>query len=157
MNKIFLSLGSNIGDKKENLKKAINLLQENISNVKLSKFYKTKPYGETNQDNFLNMVISGETNLFPEELLEFVKNIENEIGRTQTYRWGPRIIDIDILFYDYLILETPDLIIPHIGIEKRDFVLKPLLDLELNFVHPKLGKSVKELYEKLDKTTLTII
>lgn len=155
--KIFLWLWTNIWNKEQNLKEAISFLRTNISNIKESKMYKTKPFWELNQDNFLNMVISWYTNLDHLELLEFVKNTEDQIWRTKTYRWWPRIIDIDILFFDDLIFERENLIIPHIWIEFRDFVLKPFLDLEPNFIHPKTKKTIKELYENLSSKDFTII
>lgn len=141
----------------ENIKNAIKLLGKNIFNIKKSNIYKTKPFWETDQENFLNLVISWETELSPENLLIFLKDTEQEIWRIHRYRWWPREIDIDILFYDDLILETENLIIPHIWISERDFVLKPMLDLEPNFIHPKLKKSVSELFEELNKENYTII
>ena len=157
MNKIYLWLWANVWDKEKNILKAINLLSKNIFNIKKSNIYKTKPFWETDQENFLNLVVYWETELSPENLLIFLKEIEKEIWRVNRYRWWPREIDIDILFYEDLIFETENLIIPHIWIPERDFVLKPMLDLETNFIHPKLKKSVSKLFEELNSENYTII
>lgn len=157
MNKIYLWIWANVWDMQENIKNAIKLLGKNIFNIKKSNIYKTKPFWETAQENFLNLVIFWETELSPENLLIFLKKTEQEIWRIHRYRWWPREIDIDILFYDDLVLETENLKIPHIWIPERDFVLKPMLDLEPNFIHPKLKKSVSELFEELNSENYTII
>ncbi|MGC9080137.1 2-amino-4-hydroxy-6-hydroxymethyldihydropteridine diphosphokinase [Sulfurihydrogenibium sp.] len=149
MNKVFLGLGSNVGDREKNLKEAINLLSEKINIIKLSKIYETKPVGVENQPDFLNMAVFGETILDPVNLFSFVKEVEKKVGRVERYRWGPREIDIDILFFNDLVLELEYLQIPHPRIHERDFVLKPLMDLDPDFVHPVLKKSVRELYNLL--------
>lgn len=146
---IFFGLGSNVGDKKQNLEKAISKLSKKISDIQVSKFYETEPWGYTEQDKFLNAAIRGKTFLAPSELLQFIKLIEKEVGRVKRFKWGPREIDIDILFYDDLIYKDNFLTIPHPFLQEREFVLKPLLDLDPNFVHPVFKRTVHQLYEKL--------
>ena len=155
MHKVFLGLGSNVGNKIENIKKAINLLQEKINNIEVAPFYVSKAVGYENQDDFVNTVLKGYTKLNPFELLEFTKQVEKQVGRIYRFHWGPREIDIDILFYDDLVINTEDLVIPHPRIQERDFVLIPLSDLEDGFIHPSLNLKIKELLEKLkDKSIM---
>lgn len=146
---VFLGLGANVGDKKKNLNKAIVKLKEKISDIHVSKFYETEPWGYENQDKFLNAAIGGTTFLSPNDLLKFVKQIEKEVGRVERFKWGPREIDIDILFYDSLIYKDNSLIIPHPFLHERKFVLEPLMDLDSNFIHPVFKKTIRQLYEKL--------
>ena len=157
MNKVFLGLGSNVGDKKRNIEEAVKLLSEKIENIKVAKIYISRAVGYENQDDFLNTVISGETELDIEELFEFIKNVEKQVGRKYRFRWGPREIDIDILFFNDLIFEDENIKIPHPRIQERDFVLKPLADLDKNFVHPVLKKSVKEMLNELSEENFSII
>ena len=146
---IFLGLGANVGNKKQNIEKAIRELKEKISDIQVSKFYETEPWGYTQQDRFLNAAICGKTFLTSLELLRFVKLIEKKIGRIKRFKWGPREIDIDILFYDNLAHKDDSLTIPHPFIQEREFVLKPLMDLDPDFIHPVSKKTVRQLYEKL--------
>lgn len=148
---IFLGLGSNVGDKKQNLEKTISKLRERISDIKVSKFYETEPWGYTEQDKFLNAAICGKTSLSPSELLEFIKLVENKIGRIKRFKWGPREIDIDMLFYDDLVYKDKSITIPHPFLQEREFVLKPLVDLAPNFVHPVFKETVGQLYERIEK------
>lgn len=145
MHKVFLGLGTNVGDKKKNLEKAIDLLSEKVTNIKSSKFYETEPWGYKDQDKFLNAAIMGETSLSPLEFLKFVKDVEERVGRIERFKWGPREIDIDILFYDDLIYKDSDLQIPHPRLHERDFVLKPLMDLDPNFIHPTFKKTIRHI------------
>lgn len=149
MHKVFLGLGANVGDKKKNLEKAIELLSEKIINIQSSKFYETEPWGYKEQDNFLNAAILGKTSLLPIELLKFVKDVETRVGRIERFKWGPREIDIDILFYDNIFYKRNNLEIPHPRLHERDFVLKPLMDLDPNFIHPVLQKTIKELFRHI--------
>ncbi|HEX8931821.1 MAG TPA: 2-amino-4-hydroxy-6-hydroxymethyldihydropteridine diphosphokinase, partial [Patescibacteria group bacterium] len=142
---VFLALGSNIGNKKEQINSAVKLLGQQIKNIQLAKFYETKPMYYEDQEDFLNTALKGETELSPEELLKFVKTIEKKLGRQKRFRNGPREIDIDILFYDDLILNEKNLIIPHPQIPEREFVLKPLMDMAPDFIHPVLQKSIHEI------------
>ena len=129
MHTIFLALGTNLGDREKNIKEALKLLKEKVIGMKLASIYESKPQGRINQSNFLNSALKGKTSLSPQELLHFVKGIERKMGRVDRGINGPREIDIDILFYDDIVLDTPDLKIPHPRISERDFVLRPLLDL----------------------------
>ncbi len=149
MKKIFLGLGSNVGKREKNIEKAVNLLSEKISNIKVANLYLTKPVGVENQPDFINTALVGFTDLSPEELLKFVKSVEKKVGRIYRFRWGPREIDIDILFYEGVVLDKKDLVIPHPRIQEREFVLKPLMDLEPEFVHPVFNLTIEELYQRL--------
>ncbi|OGW70883.1 MAG: 2-amino-4-hydroxy-6-hydroxymethyldihydropteridine diphosphokinase [Nitrospirae bacterium RIFOXYC2_FULL_44_7] len=111
--------------------------------------YETEPWGIKDQPKFINMAVEAETDKEHEELLRILKEIEKEIGRTETVKWGPRVIDLDILFYDDLILKIPGLEIPHPLLHERDFVLKPLCKIAPYKKHPVTGKTVKEMLENL--------
>ncbi len=145
MHKVFLALGTNLGDREGYLNQAIELIQETLQDVRIAPFIETKPVGVTDQPDFLNTVLVGYTELEPLDLLDFIKGIEKKVGRQVTYRWGPREIDIDIIFYDDLILKTEILEIPHPRMHERNFVLEPLMKLEPNLVHPVLKKTIQEL------------
>lgn len=150
MHKVYLLLGSNLGDREKNINDAINELQ--VSGIIISKkssLYNTPPWGYTEQPDFLNQAIECLTSLEPFELLKEIKKIERKLGREKTVRYGPRIIDIDIIFFDDLIFKSDELTIPHHLMHKRDFVLKPLCEIAPDFVHPELKLSVKNLLEKL--------
>lgn len=143
----YLSIGSNIGNKEYYLNQAIELLNENESCfvAKISDFIITKPYGYTNQDDFLNGAIEVFTTLDAFELLNTIHEIEKQLGRVRTIHWGPRTIDIDIILFDDEIINTNNLIIPHKEMEKRDFVLIPLKQIAPQKVHPILNKKIIEL------------
>lgn len=150
MSIVYISIGSNLGDRKENCRKAIKLLKENGIAVKRhSSMYETEPWGVKDQPKFINMAIEAGTDKKPGEILRVLKEIEKEIGRTETVKLGPRVIDLDILFYDDLILKTQDLEIPHPLLHEREFVLKPLCEIAPNKKHPVTGKTVKEMLENL--------
>lgn len=150
MHRIYLLLGSNLGDRHKNIDNAINELKAcGIIISRKSSLYNTAPWGYTEQPEFLNQAVEGFTSLEPFELLEEIKKIEKKMGRIDIVRYGPRIIDIDIIFYDDLILKTDKLIIPHPLMHKRLFVLKPLNEIAPDFIHPELKLSVKNLLEKL--------
>jgi 2-amino-4-hydroxy-6-hydroxymethyldihydropteridine diphosphokinase len=142
---VILSLGSNLGWKKHHLKRAVRYLRLLGTVRKLSRFYRTLPYGKTDQPDFLNCAASLETDLPPQTLLDSVHSIEDRMGRVRKEKWGPRKIDIDIVFYEDLVLDTPDLKIPHPDMQNRDFVLKPLMDICPEYVHPVLKKTIREL------------
>ena len=145
----FLGLGTNIGQLNVNLKTAMLLIHKikNIQILTVSSFYKTKPWGHKEQADFLNCIIVIESPDNPEFLLNELKNIEKTIGKNILFRWGPRIIDIDILFCDDLIVKNNDLEIPHPRVHERDFVLLPMMEIAPYFVHPVYKKSIIELYE----------
>lgn len=147
----YLSVGSNIGEKEQFLNNAVKKLDEdcNIKVTKVSKYIETEPYGNVEQDKFLNGCLELRTLLTPDELLKKVNEIEQEEGRIRTLHWGPRTLDIDILLYDNEVVYTDDLKIPHPDMHNRMFVLEPLCEIAPFVIHPVLGKSVMRLKEKL--------
>ncbi len=144
---VFLSLGSNIGDKEEHINKTLTLISELYEIKKISHLYLTEPVGNIKQEWFLNCVVQIETGIDPKKLLSSFKSIERKLGRIKTVKNGPRSIDIDILFYGDHVIKTKDLIIPHPLIQERLFVLQPMMDINPDFVHPVLKKSILKLYE----------
>jgi len=138
-NKIYLALGSNKTDRHSFIKHAINRLLEekDVSLIKISSFYYTKPFGYKNQENFLNLVVEIESDLNLINFYSLSKKIEKEIGRTKTIKWGPREIDLDILLFNDIVYESDNLIIPHREILNRDFFLVPLVEIEPEIVNPK--------------------
>jgi len=145
MPKIYIGFGSNLGNKKNNIKSAIGLLKEKCKILKASNLYRTEPLYLKNQDWFLNAAAECLTDLEPEDLLDFLKSVEKKIGRVKTIKHGPRIIDLDILFYGDKIINEKDFIVPHPKLHERLFVLVPLNELCSEFIHPVFKKSVKEL------------
>lgn len=150
MAQICLSLGSNIGDRENFIKSAIELLKMKVVVQKISSLYETAPWGKTKQPNFLNICLVGETDLEPDELLEFIHETETHVGRTPSFKWGPREIDIDILFYDHQIVKAESLIIPHPHLEERAFVLVPLAEIAPKYKHPVLKKTIDQLAGEID-------
>lgn len=152
-NRVFLSIGSNIGDKKQYISDALCKLHESkyIKDVITSSLIETEPYGYVNQDTFLNGAISLLTVYNPYELLDYLHRIENACGRVREIRWGPRTLDLDIVFYEDVILDDPELLIPHIDMANREFVLKPLMELCPNYVNQRIGLSVAQMYERVEK------
>lgn len=151
MPRAYLSIGSNLGDRINYINKAIEKLkQNNIKIIKSSNIIETEPYGYKEQGKFLNMAVEIDSDLEPFELMKLISKIESELGRIRTKRWGPRVIDIDIIFYNSLIINEPDLKIPHPDMQNRFFVLKPLQEIAPDFVHPVLKKTITELLENLN-------
>jgi 2-amino-4-hydroxy-6-hydroxymethyldihydropteridine diphosphokinase len=150
MHTVYLGLGSNLGDRAANLRRAVKALMLKATILAESAAYETPPWGVKNQPAFLNMAVKLDTELTPMELRDSVKGIEVALGRERSYHWGPRVIDIDILFYDDLIMDEPGLVIPHPRLHERGFVLVPLESIASNFVHPLLGLSIRELLQRVD-------
>lgn len=146
----YIGIGSNLGRKKENCLKAIQILKDKgLKVTKQSSMFDTKPWGIKNQPEFINMAVEIETELSPYKLLCLLKKIENEMGRENIIKWGPRIIDLDILLYDDLLMNTYELKIPHPLMHKREFVLQPLAEIAPEKVHPVLGKKIKDILQEL--------
>lgn len=154
LHKVYIALGSNLGDRRMNMDNACKLLEENnISIINKSKIIETEPYGDVEQDNFLNSVIEISTILNPFELINLLLKIEEELKRERIIRWGPRTIDLDILLYDNEIILGDDLIIPHYDMHNREFVLEPLCDINKFAYNPKLQKFAFEMLNDLKKNT----
>ncbi|MDO5718822.1 MAG: 2-amino-4-hydroxy-6-hydroxymethyldihydropteridine diphosphokinase [Tissierellia bacterium] len=151
-NRAFLGLGSNLGDSKLQLEKAREYIESEYTRIlNLSDLYKTKAWGYENQPDFLNQVIEIETFLEPHALLEDLQGIENKMGRERKIHWGPRTIDIDILFFNDYQLYDEDLIIPHPYIQERAFVLEPLTEIAPHFIHPVSKKPIRELLKEINE------
>ena len=146
MSKVWIALGSNMGEGRKNLDLAIKMMNERgVLVEKVSTYIETEPYGYTEQDNFVNAVCIAETKLSPRELLEVLLKIELDMGRVRIIKWGPRIIDLDILSYEDLIIDEEDLKVPHIEIQKRSFVLEPMNEISPDKIHPVFKKTVHQL------------
>jgi 2-amino-4-hydroxy-6-hydroxymethyldihydropteridine diphosphokinase len=147
----YIGIGSNMGDKVNQCERAISEILK-VDHHKLlakSSLFKTRPIGDTSQDWFVNGVIKIETDLEATDLLQRLKAIESQLGRTETFRWGPRTIDLDILFYDDAEIRTEELRVPHPFIQERQFVLIPLTEIDRYLVHPVLKKTVQELLDDI--------
>ncbi|TDM07240.1 2-amino-4-hydroxy-6-hydroxymethyldihydropteridine diphosphokinase [Macrococcus lamae] len=147
MTTIYLSLGSNIGDRQQQLERAIDLLSktEGICVVRLSSIYETSPVGGVVQEDFYNMCIVVETTLSPLEVLAVCQSIESQLARVRKIHWGPRTIDLDILMIDDAVIDEPDLQVPHPFMLERSFVLIPLHEIAPDAVHPLAQKTINEL------------
>ncbi|MGO8990318.1 MAG: 2-amino-4-hydroxy-6-hydroxymethyldihydropteridine diphosphokinase [bacterium] len=149
----YIGIGSNLGDKLSQYEKAVSEILR-IDRHKLlakSSLFKTQPIGCTSQDWFVNAVLKIETDLEAPELLRKLKSIESHLGRTETFRWGPRTIDLDILFFDDIEIHTEELQVPHPRIQERQFVLIPLAEIDQNLIHPVLKKTIRELLNDSQK------
>ena len=135
---ILIGLGSNMGEREQNLQQALGMLEadSSIRIEKISSIYETAPFGVMDQDDFLNMVVAVETELSPENLLQKCLGVENAMGRVRSRHWGPRIIDLDLLFYDAVQMQTNNLTLPHPGIGQRAFVLIPMRDVVMDVQLP---------------------
>lgn len=146
MENVYLLLGSNLGDSIKNLESACNLIGQSCGKITArSSLYRTGAWGLKEQPDFLNQAINISTPVQPIPLLALLKNIEKQLGREETVQWGPRIIDIDILFYGETILDTPQLQIPHPAITERRFTLEPMNEIAPAFIHPVLQTSIAQL------------
>jgi len=142
---VYLSLGSNLGDRRANLKKALQLLGDSVEVTSVSSVYDTEPVGVGEQPRFVNLMCRVNTDMGPAQLLSFIKGIEAGMGRDLSLRDAPRIIDIDIIFYGDTIIESPELIIPHPRMRERAFVLVPFAEIAPEVVHPVSGERIDEL------------
>ena len=150
---VYLSVGSNLGDREAYIKQGVEQLEDHllIQVQKVADIVETEGYGLADQPKFLNTAVKARTLLTPRELLDQLNAIEDSAGRTREVHWGPRTLDLDIIFYDKLIYEDNRLILPHVDLENRFFVLKPLSQLAPNFRHPILGKTVTQMLEALEE------
>ena len=157
MSKVYLGLGSNLGDKKRYLYDAIQCLKHNeqITIVQLSSLYETAPWGYTDQDIFMNLVVEVETVLNPIELLDVCQNIENELGRVREIKWGPRVIDVDILLYNDEEIKSDRLTVPHPYMTERDFVMIPLAEMSPQLIIKE--KTAQEWAQHFDRQALKLI
>ena len=147
----YVALGSNMGDKLSYLENAIGSIKNDVSCrlIKISDFIITEPYGPVEQDDFLNGALMIETLYTPAELLAFLQRLESEANRTREIHWGPRTLDLDILLYDDIVMDTENLVIPHPEMHKRDFVLKPLCQIAPNAVHPLYHARIRDMLETI--------
>ena len=151
MSRAYLGLGTNMGDRLDYLNKACDLLEQNknVLSLKKSNLYETKAWGYTDQADFLNMCVEIETSLAPYDLLSICQDIENKLDRVRVIRWGPRTIDVDVLFYDDIVSDDEKLLIPHPRIKERAFVLVPLMDLNRELTIE--GKTIEAYLEHLSQ------
>lgn len=156
LNIVFIGVGSNKGNRIDNIKSAIDLINglTGCNVKKISSLYETIPFGDVKQNNFLNAVIKISTTLHPQELFIELKNIEQILGRILREKWGPREIDLDILFYNDLIISNEIITLPHKGIINRDFVVVPLIEIEPHLIHPVFNKKMIDLVSELKVTNI---
>ena len=155
-NIVFIGLGSNIGDRVGNIQKAIEKIDNDpfCSVQNISSFYESRAFGNLDQADFINAVMKISTQHSPGKLFQVLKRTEAEIGRKKNVRWGPREIDLDILFYNDLLYNDESLQIPHKGIPERDFVLIPMSEIEPEFVHPELNKKISDIWASVKFKTI---
>jgi 2-amino-4-hydroxy-6-hydroxymethyldihydropteridine diphosphokinase len=152
MNRVYIAFGSNIGDRYKAVSDAFKLIEEKGMRIlKKSEIYETEPYGFKDQPPFINGALLAETELSCREVLTSLLAIEKELGRVREFRWGPRIIDLDIIFFNDEIYDEADLKVPHPDMQNRGFVLKPLNEICPEYIHPIIKKSVAEMLQELKK------
>lgn len=152
LNTVYIGLGSNVGDRLQNLQRALSCIKllHNTTVNSVSSVYETLPFGKTEQSDFYNAVIKIETGYSPNELLKELKRIEKQIGRIERERWGPREIDLDILLFNELIFSDEIITLPHKGIIYRDFVLFPLIEIEPELINPVYNRRYKDFVDELE-------
>ena len=149
-----MHLGSNIGDRKLHIARAIQMIEESIGPIWASSaYYETEAWGNADQNDFINVALEVEHYMTPNQLLKTVNRIEDDLGRERKEKWGARTIDIDIIFVEDIIVDTDKLTLPHKWMEKRNFVLYPMVEIAEKFVHPVLNKTLAELLEECEDTT----
>lgn len=153
---VYLALGANTGDPAGQIRQAITLLTQTLNGLRQAPVYKSKAVGYTDQPDFLNTAVSGQTDLKPADLLATVKDIEQQVGRTPTFHHGPREIDIDLILYNSRVIKTDRLTLPHPRFRERDFVLQPLKDLAPDLKDPVTGKSVSQLLSAITASDRSI-
>ena len=154
---VYLALGTNLGDRASNLRQALAALPPAFHVQTVSPVYETEPMYVETQPRFLNLTCQAETSLLPFEALQALKLLETSLGREASIRFGPRLIDLDILFYEDIVLDTPELIQPHPRLPERAFELVPLADIAPDFIHPKLRLTIAELRDKLGDELKSVI
>jgi 2-amino-4-hydroxy-6-hydroxymethyldihydropteridine diphosphokinase len=148
LKKIYLLIGSNMGDRKQYLNQAKDLIQKNIGKIrKQSRLYETQAWGNTNQPDFLNQALLVDTPQLPHDILKNILKIETEMGRVRTEKWAERLIDIDILLIDNQVINTKDLTVPHPQLHERNFALIPLMEIGGDVEHPVFNKTIDEVYD----------
>jgi len=157
-NQVFISLGTNLGDRIQNLKKAVQSIEASLGEIiRQSSLYETKPWGKSDQPDFLNQVVLVLTDKIPQTCLNTLSSIERQLGRTREEKWGARIIDLDLLYVNDQIINTETLILPHPGIPQRRFVLVPMTEIAPDFIHPLLLKNQKQLLEECMDTLKVVL
>lgn len=153
MGRAFVGLGSNLGRRRENIQNAVRILDstDDLELVKGASFYETEPIGPSFQPWFINTAIEITTQVPPLSLLQICKEVENRIGKSQSFPWGPRIIDLDILLYDDLVLDEANIVLPHPQLATREFVLRPLLELDPQLSHPRLKLPLSKILKGIEK------
>lgn len=150
---VCLQLGSNKGDRKEVIDQALEAIEDKMEIILKGAIYLTEAWGKLDQQDFYNQLIIVKTNYNPYRLLNFLKEIEKSLGRKKVEKWGPRIIDIDIVFYGQKIIYSPSLKIPHEFMHKRRFILEPLDDLKIEWFHPIIGQDIEGLLKNCQDTS----
>jgi 2-amino-4-hydroxy-6-hydroxymethyldihydropteridine diphosphokinase len=147
---ILLGLGSNLDDREANLRRGVALLARSLEMVEGSSVYETEPWGHKDQPRFLNLVCWAHTGISPAELLRLCQETERAVGRTRTFRYGPRLLDVDILAYGDSVITTPTLVVPHPRLAERRFVLVPMAEVAPEWVHPVTGRTASELLDEVE-------